>query len=176
MKTESNILTECFIDTLIAKTILFTKKDYNHKKGCNEVLKQMNDKFANQTAFGIIDDDKVINNFGNFSLLKKHNDYLAIYKHSEKSHYIVKITKAAEDFIIHCAEQCNISLADYDLPCDLKGLKQITKHINSLKEAETKVKKIFSVLRQNENSDFYKLAQWIELFKASPYNLGPESL
>jgi hypothetical protein len=47
MKTASNILAECFVDTLIAKTILYPQKDYTHKKGCNEVLKHMNAELAN---------------------------------------------------------------------------------------------------------------------------------
>jgi len=38
------------------------------------------------------------------------------------------------------------------------------------------LKRLFSTLKQNESSDFYKLAQWIELFKANPYNLNVESL
>jgi hypothetical protein len=34
------------------------------------------------------------------------------------------------------------------------------------------LKRLFSALKQNENSDFHKLAQWIELFKKNPYNLN----
>jgi len=176
MKIESNILTECYVDTLIVKTILFPQKGYNHKKGCNDVLKQMNDKFANQAVFGIIDDDKVIRNFDNFSLLRKHNEHLAIYKHNNKTHYIVKISKAAEDFIFHCAKQCSILLDDYNLPADVAGLKKITKHIDSLEGSESKFKKLFLDIKQNESSDFHKLAQWIELFKANPYNINIELL
>jgi len=171
MKTALNILAECFVDTLIAKTILFPQKDYTHKKGCNEVIKHMNNVLANQAAFGIIDDDKTIRKFDDFSLLKKHNEQLSIYKHVDKPHYVVKIGKAAEDFILKNAQKCNTELADYGLPSDLEGLKKVTKHINSLKKAETKIKKLFLTLKQNENSDFFKLAQWIDLFKANPYNL-----
>jgi len=176
MKMEPNILTECYVDTLIAKTILFPKKDYNHKKGCNDVLKQIRTKFANRAAFGIIDDDKTVNKFDDFSLLKKHNEHLKIYKHSSKPYYIVRIGKAAEDFILHCAKQCCISLDCYDLPADVTGLKKITKNIESLESSESKFKNLFSALKQNKNSDFHKLSQWIELFKANPYNLNEQLL
>ena len=171
MKIEANILTECFVDTLIVKTIMFPQKVCNHKKGCNDVLKQMNDKFTNQAAFGIIDNDKVIRNFNDFSLLQEQNEHLAIYKHNKKPHYVVKIGKAAEDFILHCATQCSITLADYDLPTDVTELKKITKHFDSLEISESKLKKIFLDIKQNENSDFCKLVQWIEMFKENPYNL-----
>ena len=172
-----HILTECYVDTLLAEIVSPPKKGYNHQHCCTKVLGTMKEKFLNNAALGIIDDDKLVSKeLDDFFLLKKHNDRLSIYKHNDKQHYIIKIGKAVEDFILKNTQKCNIELTEYDLPSDLEGLKKITKHINSLKEAETKVKKIFSVLRQNENSDFYKLAQWIELFKASPYNLGPESL
>ena len=108
--------------------------------------------------------------------MKKHSEQLSIYKHNDKPHYIVKIGKAAEDFIIKNAKECNIDLSAYDLPSDLKGLKRITKHINSLKEAEIKVKKLFSTLIQNKASGFYKLAQWIEIFKGNPCDVSIELL
>ena len=131
----------------------------------------------NNAAMGIIDDDKSApKKLADFFLLKKHSDQLSIYKHSDKPHYIVKIGKAAEDFILKNAKECNIDLSAYDLPSDLKGLKQLTKHINSLKEAEIKVKKLLSTLIQNEASGFYKLAQWIEIFNENPYDVSIELL
>ena len=81
-----------------------------------------------------------------------------------------------EDFILKNAKKYNITLSEYNLPPDLEGLKKITKHINSLKETEIKIKKLFLALKQNEDSDFYKLTQWIELFKTNPYNLNIELL
>jgi hypothetical protein len=172
MKTESNILTECFVDTLIAKTILYPNKDYNHKKGCDKVLKTMQKEFFDKVVFGMIDDDKKVTKFDDFSLLKRHNDQLSIYKQKNKPHYIAKIGKAAEDFILKNAEKCNIELSKFNLPSDLEGLKKRTKQANSLQDAD--LKRLFSALKQNENSDFHKLAQWIELFKANPYNLDIE--
>ena len=171
------ILTECYVDTLLAEIVSPPKKGYNHQHCCTKVLGTMKEKFLNNAALGIIDDDKsVLKDLEEFSLLKKHNEQLSIYKHRNRPHYIVKIGKAIEDFILKNAKRCNIELAEYDLPSDLEGLKKITKHINSLKEAEIKIKNIFLILAQNDSSDFYKLAQWIEFFKTNPYNLNVESL
>ena len=176
MNLELYILTECYVDTLIVKTISPPKKRYNHQKSCNNVLKTMREEFENKAALGIIDNDKKASKFEDFSLLKKHNEKLAIFKHKSKPHYVVKIGKAVEDFILRNAQKCNIDLAEYDLPSDLEGLKKITKHIISLKKAETRIKKLFLTLMQNENSDFHKLVQWIERFKENPYNLDIDSL
>jgi hypothetical protein len=170
MKLEQHILTECYIDTLLVKTLSPPKERYNHQKSCNNVLKTMREDFADRAALGIIDDDKTVRKFDDFSLLKKHNEQLSIYKHREKPHYIVKIGKAAEDFILKNAEKCKINLSEYGLPSDLEGLKKRTKQINSLQDIE--LKRLFSDLTQNENSDLCKLAQWIEFFKKQPYNIN----
>ena len=171
------IFPECFIDTTLAETLSFPKRGYKHIKGCNKVFLEMNKK-SNSAAFGIIDNDKCVPSaFKSFELKKKHNDNLAIHKHKEKHHYIVTIGdkgKAAEDFILKNAKKCGISMADYNLPDNLPDLIKQTKSITI--KSDPNLKRLFSALRQNENSDFYKLSQWIELFKENPYCLGKELL
>ena len=93
MNLEHHIFTECYVDTLIVKTLVPPKKRYNHQKSCNNILKIMHKEFADKAAFGIIDNDKKITKFDNFSLLKKHNEQLEIHQHRDKPHYIVKIGK-----------------------------------------------------------------------------------
>ena len=174
MDFDLQILPECFIDTTLAETLSFPKRGYKHVKGCNKVLLEMVKK-SNHAVLGIIDDDKCVPAlFKSFELLKKHNENLAIYKHKERHHYIVKICKAAEDFILKNAEKCGISMTDYHLPDKLSDLVKQTKDITV--KSNPDLKRLFSVLKKNENSDFYKLAQWIELYKANPYNLDIKSL
>ncbi len=168
------IFPECFIDTALAETLSFPKRGYRHIKGCNKVLSEMNKK-SNNAVLGIIDDDKCVPAlFNSFKLLKKHNENLAIYKHNGKPHYIVKISKAAEDFILKNAEKCGISLTDYNLPDKLSDLIKYTKNITIKNNSD--LKRLFSEIKQDKNSDFHKLAQWIELFKTNPYNLDKQLL
>jgi len=165
-----HILTECYIDTLLAE-VVSPPKNYNHKHSCTKVLITMKSRLLNNAAFGIIDDDKVKpKDLEEFAVLKKHNEQLSIYKHKNKPHYIVKLGKAAEDFILQNAKKCNVELENYDLPSDLNGLMKITKHFKSLQEAENQLKKLFYDLKQNQNSDFYQLSQWLENFKENPYS------
>jgi len=101
---DANIITECYADTLLAETVAPPKKGYNHQHACSNVLKTMRTSLINQFALGIIDDDKVVpKEFGEFELVKKHNNSLALYKHCNRPHYIIKISKAVEDFILNTA-------------------------------------------------------------------------
>ena len=105
---DSHIVVECYVDTLLAETLVPPKKGYNHQKCCTKVLSTMKGKLADKFALGIIDDDKVVpKDFDDFSLIKRHNEHLALYKHNSRAHYIIKIGKAAEDFILKAAKQSN---------------------------------------------------------------------
>ncbi|MDR3287145.1 MAG: hypothetical protein LBT27_06865 [Prevotellaceae bacterium] len=166
---DANILVECYTDTILIETLVtpIKTRGYNHQKNCIKVLNVMKIQLANEFALGIIDDDKVKpKDFNVFILIKKHNK-ISIYKHENKSHYIIKISKAVENFILQTAQQCNISLSDYNLPTDLENLKKITKHATSKNNPD--LRRLFMDLKQNANSDFFKLAQWIEQIKSNPY-------
>jgi hypothetical protein len=170
---DSHIITECFVDTLLVETVSPPSKGYNHQNCCTKVLNVMNTKFANSFALGIIDDDKVVpKSFDPFYLVKKHNNHLALYKHESRPHYIIKLSKAAEDFILKTAQQCGISLDAYNLPVDLENFKKKTKHIISKKDPD--LKNLFVELKSNHISDFHKLAQWIDYLKTHPYGKPEE--
>jgi hypothetical protein len=119
---DANIIPECYVDTLLAETIVPPIKGYNHQHSCTKVLSVMENKLSNEFALGIIDDDKVIPQMfaTSFKAVKTYSNDLALYKHSSKPHYIIKVIPAAENFILNAALQCRISLADYGLPVELK--------------------------------------------------------
>jgi hypothetical protein len=165
---DANILTECFIDTLLVETTVPPTKGYNHQHSCNKVLVTMKTKFVNQFAIGIIDDDKrVPKDLEVFRQTEKYNNALALYKHIEKPHYVIKIIPASEQFIFDAARQCNVSLVDYNLPDDLKKFTNITKHITVKENPD--IKNLLRAIKQNNADNFNKLAEWIEYLKTNPY-------
>ena len=172
MNIDSMILPECFVDTTLAETLSFPKRGYKHLYGCNNVFLEMKKK-PNIALLGIIDNDKCVPSaFKSFEPLKKHNDNLSIYKHKERHHYIVTIGdkgKAIEDVILKNAAMCGISMINYGLPDNLPELITLTKSIAV--RTNPRFKRLFKTIKQNEHSDFYKLAQWIELFKEDPYHI-----
>jgi hypothetical protein len=51
------IIPECYIDTNLVETLV-CPAGCNHQKGCNQVAKVMQEKFADRFAIGMIDADK----------------------------------------------------------------------------------------------------------------------
>jgi hypothetical protein len=164
----ANILTECYVDTLLAEVAAPPAKGYNHQHSCNKVLGTMKAKLANEFAIGIIDDDKIVpKDFENFDKIKEHGNALALYKHKTQPHYVIKVIPASEQFILNAAQQCNVSPTDYNLPVELKKMLEITKHKTVKDSAD--VKNLLVAIKQNNAESFCKLAQWIEHLKENPY-------
>jgi hypothetical protein len=166
---DSNIIAECYVDTLLIETIVPPVRGYNHQHSCTKVLSTMKNKLSDEFAVGIIDDDKSVpKDLLVFSFVKKYNNALALYKHQSKPHYVIKIIPAVEKFIFNTAQQCNVSLADYNLPTDLKKFTAITKHVISKNNPD--LKKLLHVLIQNDADNFRKLSQWLKHLTQNPYN------
>lgn len=55
---ELYIIPECYVDTNLLETLVPTAKGYNHQKGCNNVVRIMQNKLTNEFAVGIVDKDK----------------------------------------------------------------------------------------------------------------------
>lgn len=51
------IIPECYIDTNLVESLI-TTEGCNHQKGCNTVANTMKNKFKDNFAVGIIDNDK----------------------------------------------------------------------------------------------------------------------
>jgi hypothetical protein len=164
----ANILTECYIDTLLAEAVVPPAKGYNHQHSCNKVLSTMKTKLANVFAVGIIDDDKLVpKDFEIFQRIQEYNKALALYKHRSKPHYIIKIIPASEQFILNSARQCNISPLDYNLPDELKQFRTITKHKTAKDSPD--LKNLLRAIKLNNADNFIKLAEWIEKLKTNPF-------
>lgn len=84
------IIPECYIDTNLVETLIITD-GCNHQKGCNTVVKTMQQKFANAFSVGIIDEDKrQVSYVKEFSEIAR-TPSLRLKKHGSKSHYLIMV-------------------------------------------------------------------------------------
>ena len=127
------IIPECYVDTNLFETLVKAQA-CNHQKGCNQVCKVMQEKFADRFAVGIIDADKrqptylaEFNKIGEIGHLK-------VLRHRARQHYIILISPAIDQFILDCAREMNINLDDYNLPSDLQAFTRQTKNVLSNKD------------------------------------------
>ncbi|WP_185218100.1 hypothetical protein [Sphingobacterium mizutaii] len=169
-----HIIPECFVDTNLIETLVPTGSGFNHQKGCGTVAKVMKEKFADNFAVGIIDKDKQqLDYLNEFDEVHSYGT-LTLHKHKTRHHYIVQIFPAIERFILVAAEDCQISLDNYDLPLDFNELKKTSKSVNS--KYDKKFKQLFKDLLSAGNQEFITLSNWITYLKDNNYNVEIEVL
>ena len=140
---------ECYVDTNLVESLLPTD-GVNHQKGCYAVANTMKGRFLNETfAVGIIDFDKektqptYVSEFVEIA----HTKHVILLKHCSKSHYLIMIKPAMDQFILDCADEQGVNVADFGLSPDLEGFKKNTKNVNS--KSDVRFKKLFKAIRQN---------------------------
>ena len=168
----NNIFPECFVDTNILKTLLQVD-GVNHQYGCSRVMAGMETgRFADGFALGIIDDDKKKTyNYRDFGELC-HSEHLVLLKHRTKHHYLIFVCKAAEDFLLACAQELGVNMADYELPDTLEGMKDVTKSNES--DKDPRIKKLVNALRGA--SEMARLERTVSYLQNKQYEATIEEL
>lgn len=131
------IIPECYIDTNLVETLVCTG-GCNHQKGCNQVAKVMQEKFANRFVVGIIDADKRRPGYLSEFCEIASSEHIKLFRHPVRSHFIILIHPAADGFILSCAEVANVNMADYGLSSKLKEFTAQTKNVMSNKDPRFK--------------------------------------
>lgn len=146
MKQTLNIVPECFIDTILAETLLESNR-CNHQKGVGAVINTITGVLKDKLAIGIIDNDKKKpKEFNNYIDLQV-SPHFSVMRHKENHHhYLIVIKPAQEAFILSCASEAKVKLSDYNLPEDLEGLKKKTKSVMSKENVD--FKRLFKALRK----------------------------
>lgn len=138
------IIPECYIDTNLVETLICIG-GCNHQKGCNQVAKVMQEKFADRFAVGIIDADKrrpgYLSEFHNIA----SSEHLKLFRHTHRPHFIVLVHPAADGFILSCAKAARINMADYELSPLLKEFTSQTKNVMSNKDI--RFKRLFNSMK-----------------------------
>lgn len=142
-----HIIPECYIDTNITEYLL-DFHGVNHQKGCNAVAKNMmKTSLKDQFAIGIIDNDKRQHSYVNEFEELAHSEYITLLKHKSKSHYLVLISPAMDQFIMDCAREQEINLQDYGLPTTLAEFTRITKDVKA--KNDYRFKRLFEAIKNS---------------------------
>lgn len=131
------IIPECYVDTNLVETLV-CYAGCNHQKGCNQVAKVMQEKFADRFAVGVIDADKRRPGYlGEFVKIVTGN-HIEVYRHGVRPHFIIMVHPAIDGFILSCVEKAGVDLSAFGLPNQLKDFTKPTKDVMSNKDSRFK--------------------------------------
>ncbi len=151
------LLPECEGNTLLIEMLGY--KNPNHTSNIGQVAKKLQDNFTNRTAIGIIDKDKssIPSYFRAFDLIDSF-DYLEFKKHPEKSHYIIMLIPAFEDFILQVADDIDVSIKNYKFNTE-KYFREQCKKQNT--RSNQNLKNFLNTINQKRAPSTEKIKAWI---------------
>lgn len=120
------IIPECFADTNLVQTLLRIK-GVNHQKSCGQVTNQMQKRFHDDFAVGIIDLDKDQSKYSEESEVIASSAEFSVCRHPGSHHYLIKIHNVLESFIISCASELKINTSLIGFPLKKEELMRRTK-------------------------------------------------
>ena len=122
----SCIIPECYADTNLVQTLL-QMRGANHQKSCGQVTNELQSKFKDQFAVGIIDLDKKQSDYSEKSVEIAHSAEVTVCRHPNTHHYLIKINNVLESFIVNCAKEIGVDLSPLGLPFEVDALMKRTK-------------------------------------------------
>ena len=165
------IIPECYIDTNLVETLV-CHGGCNHQKGCNQVAKIMQEKFADRFAVGIIDAYKRRPGYLNEFYEMASSEHIQLFRHSKRPHFMILIHPAADGFILSCAKMAQVDVTDYGLSSVLKEFTSQTKNVMSNKDL--RFKRLFKSMRASGEIKLMELL--ISYFVTHRYTISDKAI
>lgn len=167
---------ECYFDTVLLKKLLQTNKRLMHRKGCNNVVKDLDsDRLINSFAVAIIDkDSRELDYLKRCDVIYQANKII-LWKHNERKQFVIQLNPPLEKWIVEILDENGLQIEGFGYPREYKKLKKRIKNdidgedddkLNKLVNAIIKtdcitIQKIRSILqhlrRKNYQADINEL-------------------
>jgi hypothetical protein len=180
MKFENNwwlyFVPECYFDTVLLKKLLKTNKRLVHRKGCNNVIRDLESKrLKDLFAVALIDKDKTELDYLKECKILYNADKLILWKHENQSHFIIQLNPPLEKWIIEMLNENNLKIEDFGYSRNYKKLKKEIKD-NIDKEEDEKLNKLLDALIKTDCSTIKKIKSFLIYLKEKNYSVDINEL
>ena len=164
-----DIIPECNADTNLVQTLM-EMKGANHQKSCGQVTNEMQTRFKDSFAIGIIDLDKKQSSYSKESTKIASSNEFSVCKHSNSHHYLIKIHNILENFVISSAKEVGIDVSDLGFPLERDELMKMTKK----KEAKNNplLTKLFKKIRSS--TEMSLLSETLSYLHTNKYSVNED--
>lgn len=149
-----NVIPECYVDTNLIEYLL--NAGVNHQHCCSKVVGLLKGTFKDRFAVGIIDRDKKALGYMAECFTLAETEHLALMKHRDLPQYLVAVSPAIDGFILDCAAEQEVNLADFDLSDELSEFIKKSKSVTS--NRDVRFKELFKAIKDNGEIRNLKLA------------------
>lgn len=169
MKFENNwwlyFVPECYFDTILLKKLLKTNKRLMHRKGCNNVVRDLeSDRLKDLFAVAIIDKDKTQLNYLKECQIHYSADKLILWKHTKQNHFIIQLNPPLEKWVIEILDDSELQIEDFGYSRTYKKLKrQIKEDIDN--ESDEKLNRLLNAIIKTDCPTIKKIKSFLTYLK-----------
>lgn len=180
MKLENNwclyFVPECYFDTVLLKKLLKTDKRLMHRKGCNNVVRDLeSDRLKDLFAVAIIDKDKTDLNYLKECSIHYNADKLILWKHESQNHFIIQLNPPLEKWIIEILDDSELKIEDFGYSRSYKKLKrQIKEDIDD--ESDERLNKLLNAIIKTDCKTIKKINAFLTYLKEKNYSVDIKEL
>lgn len=167
---------ECYFDTILLKKLLQTNKRLIHRKGCNNVVNDLNSKrLADSFAVAIIDKDKTELNYLKECKILYDADKLILWKQENRNHFIIQLNPPLEKWVIEILDENKLEIEDFGYSRNYKELKQQIKN-DIDKEGDEKLNKLINAIIKTDCAAIKKIKSVLIYLKEKNYDVDINEL
>lgn len=167
---------ECYFDTVLLKKLLQTDKRLMHRKGCNNVVRDLgSDRLKNLFAVALIDKDKRDLDYLKECNIEYNANKLILWKHKIEKHYVIQLNPPLEKWVIEILDENGLRIEDFGYSRDYKRLKnQIKDDIDN--EADEKLNRLVKTIISTECATIKKIRSILHYLKEKNYQADINAL
>lgn len=160
---------ECFFDTVLIKKLFQTNKRLVHRKGCNNVVNDLDsERLKELFAVAIIDKDKrELDYLKNCTVLYNENKII-LWKHKDRLQFVIQLDPPIEDWLITILNENGLRIEDFGYDRDFKKLKkQIKEDIDN--ESDDKLNRLINAVIKTDCKTIKKIKSLLLYLKERNY-------
>lgn len=148
---------ECFFDTVLLKKLLQSNKRLMHRKGCNNVVNDLDSKRLKELfAVGIIDKDKRELDYLKNCIVLYNANRIILWKHKDRLQFVIQLNPPLEDWVITILNENGLRIEDFGYSTEFRRVKkQIKEDIDN--ENDDKLNKLVNAVIKTDCKTIKKL-------------------
>ena len=161
---------ECYFDTVLLKKLLQTNKRLVHRKGCNNVVNDLDSKrLKHLFAVGLIDKDKRELDYLKNCEVLYNADKIILWKHKERMQFVIQLNPPLENWIVSILDENGSQIEkDFGYSRNFKKLKQqIKDDIDN--ENDEKLNKLVNAIIKTDCTTIKKIKSFLLYLKDKNY-------
>lgn len=167
---------ECFFDTVLLKKLLQTNKRLVHRKGCNNVINDLNsNRLKDYFAVALIDKDKKELDYLKECVILYDDNKVVLLKHKHRKQFVIQLNPPLEKWVIEILEENGLVIEDFGYVRDYKKLKkQIKDDIDN--EGDERLNKLVNTIINTDCASIKKIKSFLQYLKEKNYQVDIKEL